>query len=277
MTLPFASPVRIDDVQMLEFNEFLRDIAYQAGETIKPYFRSHFQTDNKNPKAYDPVTQADREAEETIRGLIKRRYPDHGIYGEEYGFEPGTSGLTWVIDPIDGTRSFIAGMWHWGSLIALFNGESAVLGCIYQPILDELFIGNPKGSTLFKQNQSIELKTRSQTRLGQAIVCSTHPDIIPDDAGKKAFQDLLAATRMSIYGGDCYHYALLAMGLVDLCVEGLLKPYDIQAVVPVVEGAGGVVTTWSGKNPASGGQIVAAASAELHREALAFLSPAAAD
>ncbi len=275
--LPFTDPVELNDQQILELRDFLKRLAYSAGEVIRPLFRSTLLTENKSDSKYDPVTQADRESEASIRRLVRQHYPSHGIYGEEYGFDVGSSGLTWVIDPIDGTRAFVSGMWHWGTLIALFNGQRAVLGCMYQPVLDELFIGDTRTSHLIRDNQSTRLNSRQVSEISQATLCCTHPDMFTSEAGLQAFRSLAASSRMSRYGGDCYHYALLAMGLVDICVENSLKPYDIQGLIPLVEGAGGILTTWSGKNAAMGGQVLASANADLHERALAILRPAALD
>lgn len=287
--LPKTNPVFPAAGIMKDLEAFLVDLAYAAGDVIRPYFRSTLKVQNKTALAdpgsvgapsasrsgYDPVTAADREAESRMRELIKARYPDHGIYGEEFGFTPGRAGLTWVLDPIDGTRSFMAGMLHWGVLVALFNGQHSILGCLYQPVLDELFVGNAHRARLQHNNVRTSLSTRRCGHLADAVLCCTDPNMFIATSEQVAFADLLAQTKMSRYGGDCYHYALLAMGLVDLCVEARLRPYDIQALVPIVEGAGGMITTWAGDNPADGGQIVAAADPLIHREALRVLAPAA--
>ena len=281
MALPRTSPVTPTTDQMERLADFLRSLAYQAGTIARKYFRQPAQlaTQNKASHAtYDPVTEADTAAEAAMRKLIKDTYPTHGIYGEEYGFEPGTSGLTWVLDPIDGTRSFMTGMLHWGVLIALFNGNRPILGGLYQPILDELFCGH-SGQASIRQIQHgfvpWPIKTNSCDQLQDAVVCITHPEIFVELAEQIAVADLLVQTKMSRYGGDCYNYALLAMGMVELCVESSLRPYDIQALIPLVEGAGGIVTTWSGNDPVDGGQIIAAANKALHTQALEILAPAA--
>lgn len=287
--LPKTNPVFPAAGTMKELEEFLVELAHVAGDVIRPYFRSTLKIQNKATLAdpssgsalaasgsgYDPVTAADHEAELRMRELIKARYPEHGIYGEEFGFEPGRAGLTWVLDPIDGTRSFIAGMLHWGVLVALFNGQHSILGCLYQPVLDELFVGNTHRARLQCNNTRTSLSTRTCGSLADAVLCCTDPNMFMEKSEQAAFADLLAQTKISRFGGDCYHYALLAMGLVDLCVEARLRPYDIQALVPIVEGAGGMITTWAGDNPADGGQIVAAADPLIHREAVRVLAPAA--
>lgn len=281
MILPRTSPVTPATDQMERLANFLRSLAYKAGTIAREHFRNPAQLATKNKAsnaAYDPVTEADTAAEAAMRKLIKETYPTHGIYGEEYGFEAGTSGLTWVLDPIDGTRSFMTGMLHWGVLIALFNGKKPILGGLYQPILDELFCGH-SGQASIRQAQGgfvpEPIKTSHCDQLQDAVVCITHPEIFIEPVEQAALADLLKQTKMSRYGGDCYHYALLAMGLVELCVESSLQPYDIQALIPLVEGAGGLVTTWSGGDPADGGQIVAAANKALHTQALEILAPAA--
>lgn len=280
--LPQTPKVALSSSELDELENFLHELAQTAGDIIRPLFRASVDVQNKadiasaaSGQTYDPVTEADRNAELAIRQLIRERYPTHGLYGEEFDFEPGTSGLTWVLDPIDGTRSFITGMLHWGVLIALFDGQQSILGGMYQPVLNEMFVGNGHKASLKCQNSVRLLAVRKCTALSDAVVCCTHPDMFVEASERAAFTHLLAQTRMSRFGGDCYHYGMLAMGFVDLCVEASLKPYDIQALIPIIEGAGGVVTTWAGGNPAHGGQIVASAGAKLHEQALQILAPAA--
>lgn len=290
MTLTNVSPlsltdaVRLTSSELAEFEAFVQVLAAAAGLAIRPHFRTLPRVQDKSligsTRGYDPVTEADKAAELAMRSLIEDRYPTHGIYGEEFDFKVGSSGLTWVLDPIDGTKSFVTGMLHWGTLIALFNGQKVVAGALYQPITDELFISNDEQSFLrkiedAKLSSGTLLRTRSCDDLNQAVICCTDVAIFKQKGELTAFNNLLKATRMVRYGGDCYHYGLLAMGMTDLCVESALRAFDIQALIPVIEGAGGIVTNWRGANPALGGQIVAAGDAGVHQQALEILSTAA--
>lgn len=207
-----------------------------------------------------------------MRAAIRRQYPGHGVLGEEYGFEPGSSGLTWVLDPIDGTRSFVAGMLHWGVVAALYDGEKAILGGVYQPVVDELFTGDGRAAWCSGDGIERRLSVRACAGLEEAVVCCTHPEVFENAGELQAFRAVERLARMSRYGGDCYLYCLLAMGCIDLCVEASLKPYDIQGVIPVVRGAGGVITTWDGGAPEEGGRIVAAGDPRVHAQALELLA-----
>ena len=246
----------------------------RGGAAVLPHFRRPISVDDKGDgeAGYDPVTAADRQAEQAMRAAIRQRYPGHGILGEEYGLEPGTSGLTWVLDPIDGTRSFVAGMLHWGVVAGLYDGEKTVLGGVYQPVTDELFAGDGRRAWCASNGHSRDVSTRDCAKLEDAVVCCTHPAMFKSPAQLRAFHAVEAGARMSRYGGDCYLYCLLAMGCIDLCVEASLKPYDIQGVIPLVRGAGGIITTWDGGTPEAGGRIVAAGDARVHAQALKRLA-----
>ena len=272
--LPKAPAASLDNRSAEEFAAFLKELLRRAGAVILPHFRRSIPVDDKRVgrSGYDPVTVADRDAEQAMRAAIRAHYPGHGIFGEEYGFEPGTAGLTWVLDPIDGTRSFIAGMLHWGVVAGLYDGEKAILGGVYQPVVDELFIGDGRASWCFSDGHERKLSVRACAGLEDALVCCTHPEIFAHAAELQAFHALEKRARLSRYGGDCYLYCLLAMGCIDLCVEASLKPYDIQGVIPVVRGAGGVITTWDGDAPEDGGRIVAAGDPRVHAQALEILA-----
>ena len=172
-----------------------------------------------------------------IRRLIADRYPEHGIYGEEHGYEPGVSGLTWVIDPIDGTRAFITGQVHWGILVALYDGEKPVLGGMHQPFTGEMFTGGPGGAFLSRGGERPRLAVRDCPSLADAVLCCTTPEMFQQRAEREAFARLEAGVRLRRFGGDCYSYCMLAHGLVDLVVEADLAPYDVQGLIPVVQGA----------------------------------------
>lgn len=254
---------------------FATRLAETAGAITRRYFRSDLTVDNKRTDGkFDPVTAADREAETAIRRLIADTYPGHGLHGEEHGLEKASSPFTWVIDPIDGTRSFIAGVPLWGTLIALNDGARPVIGLMDQPYIGEMFVGWPGGAELRTRDGARPLKTKTTARLEDALLGCTDPAMF---AGKEqtAFQTLEQRCRFRRYGGDCYFYGLLAAGFFDLIVESGLHAYDIQALMPIIEGAGGIVTGWNGGDPQQGGQIIAAANAGLHAQALDVLRPAA--
>lgn len=271
--LPRTPPVCLDATERSEFTGFLRELVAVASPHALAHFRKSIAVANKGARSgdYDPVTQADRDAETSIRTLIRARYPGHGIYGEEHGFEGGDSGLTWVIDPIDGTRAFITGQLHWGVLVALFDGHTPVLGAMLQPFTKELFIADGTHSWLECDGQRTSLAVRACAQLGDAILCSTTPEMF-DAAGElAAFEALASCVRMRRFGGDCYSYCMLAHGLVDVIVEADLKPYDIQALIPIIEGAGGIVTDWQGNSAAHGGRVIAAGDRRVHEAALEML------
>ncbi|MEM7017958.1 MAG: histidinol-phosphatase [Pseudomonadota bacterium] len=271
--LPEYPAVSLSDSELEEYTNFLHTLVDISGEVIRPYFRSTMTVENKAQKqAYDPVTEADQGAETAIREKIHSAYPRHGVYGEEHGYEAGDSGLIWVIDPIDGTRAFVAGLPVWGTLIGLYNGEHAVLGVMDQPYTRERFIGSRLGGQFTgPENQTI-LSSSSCTELAQASLCSTHPELFQTEREKAAFQSLTGKVQSVRYGGDCYFYSLLAYGLVDLVVESGLAPYDIVALIPIIESAGGIVTTWDGLPGHNGGQILAASTPELHSQAMQVLA-----
>ena len=257
---------------------FAHRLADAAGEVIRPYFRQRIDVTDKGGaagKAYDPVTEADRKAETAIRAIIKRERPADAILGEEHGHEPGTSGLIWVIDPIDGTRAFITGQTQWGTLIALNEKGTPVLGILDQPILGERFVGTPARTTMRSREGETVLKTRPRDALGDVVLMTTNPWGYFTDSEFVAFRRLSDAARMTRFGGDCYAYGLIAMGFIDLVVEARLAPWDIQALIPIVEGAGGIVTDWAGKPVHEGGHVIAAGDKRVHAQAMALLNEAA--
>ncbi len=247
---------------------FAHRLADAAGEVIRPYFRAENETEDKRPDgSYDPVTLADKEAELAIRALIETDYPGHKIYGEEHGAEWGDQ-FTWVVDPIDGTRSFIGGFPTWGTLIALNDGGRAVIGIMDQPVIGERFVGTPDGAWL----NGRPLKTRPCASLSEAVLYSTTPDMFEPDHDLPAFHRVEAQVQMRRFGGDCYQYGMLAHGLNDLIIEAKMAPYDIQALIPLVEGAGGIVTNWEGERAEMAGRILAAGDKRVHEVALALLN-----
>ena len=247
-------------------------LADAAGDVIRPYFRKRIDvTDKGSSGFYDPVTEADRRAEETMRGMIAQAFPQDGILGEELGELSGTSGYRWVLDPIDGTRAFIAGQPLWGTLIGLEHDGTPVLGMLDQPFLMERFVGTGGQALLTNKDGTSHLRTRSCARLADAVICTTHPMLHFGDKERELYWRVEKACRLSRYGGDCYAYALVAMGFVDLVVETDLKRWDIAAIIPIIEGAGGVVTDWNGEPMGDGGNTIAAGDARVHAEALKLL------
>lgn len=262
-----------DDVSIPELEGFAIELGRTAGAIARAYFRKTFDVENKDRDGFDPVTSADRAIERALRATILERYPDHGIIGEEHGDNRAASRFRWYIDPIDGTRSFMMGSPLWGTLVGLTRDDVPLFGLLCQPVLDEVFLGSPAGTWLISPESRRRLRTRQCVRLEQAALASTHPDMFKG-AQAKAFAELRTACLLDRYGGDCYNYALLAAGFVDLVVEAGLKSYDIVPLVPIIENAGGVVTDWQGRAPLEGGAVVAAATAELHGAALDVLTAA---
>ncbi|KMO21037.1 histidinol-phosphatase [Methylobacterium indicum] len=260
-------------MSVVDFARFVDELATQSGQAILPFFRAAFATEDKaaGHAAFDPVTEADRAGEAVMRRLIKRSFPDHGILGEEFGTENPDAEYVWVLDPIDGTRAFIAGLPTWGTLIGLTRGGVPCYGLMNQPFTGERFYGDGEAAHCLGPHGIRRLRTRRKGELSEAILHTTDPRLFgPGD--REAYGRVEAATRLARYGADCYAYAMLAAGHIDLVVEAGLKPYDIVAMIPVIEGAGGIVTTWEGEPAAKGGRIVAAGDKRLHEAALALLN-----
>jgi histidinol phosphatase-like enzyme (inositol monophosphatase family) len=257
--------------------EKLPKLAALASEQTLAHFRKSLDVQDKSAgttsERYDPVTVADKAAEEAIRAAIVDAFPNDGIVGEEFGAKEGTSGFQWVIDPIDGTRAYVCGAPTWGTLIAVLQGSRAVAGLMEQPFTRERFIG-VGGTAWFTHAGSspVQISTSGKDNLADAFLSTTAPELFnPARNEHEAFNAVKAATRQVRYGLDCYAYCLLAAGTLDVVVEAGLNSYDIAALVPIVEGAGGIVTTWSGEHPEDGGQILASANPALHEQALELL------
>ncbi len=250
-------------------------MADAAREAILPHFRTaDLSADNKDADGFDPVTVADRAAEAAMRKVLAEHRPDDGIWGEEYGQQAGTSGRTWVLDPIDGTRGFISGTPTWGVLIALSEDNGPIMGIIDQPYTGERFVGGAGVAEYTGPLGKRPLATRRGVALEQAILFTTFPEIgTPQD--RAAFEAVAGQVKLIRYGMDCYAYALVAAGQVDLVIEAGLNAYDIQAPIAVIEAAGGVVTDWEGGPVHQGGRALAAATPELHAAALALLNSVA--
>jgi myo-inositol-1(or 4)-monophosphatase len=254
-----------------ELRRFAFDLADASAKAIQPWFRSTLAVDDKGGRVYDPVTEGDRAAERAMRELIRRRYPGHGILGEEEASVEGTCGLTWVLDPIDGTRAFITGLPLWGTLIALNDGSRPVLGVMNQPFTGERYWGAPGGAW----RNGERLRTRACPSLAQARIMSTSPQLFDTPERLAAFQSVAADAQLVRYGGDCYAYCMVASGFVDAVIEAGLKPYDVQALIPILEGAGGRMTAWDGGDPQHGGTVVACGDPALHAQLVARLAHAA--
>ncbi|MBE1294996.1 MAG: histidinol-phosphatase [Rhodobacteraceae bacterium] len=254
------------------------DVAHRAadaaGAVILPYFRQRgLDAENKLAAGFDPVTVADREAEQAIRAVLSELRPEDGILGEEFPPVTGTSGRTWVLDPIDGTRGFISGTPTSGVLIALSDADGPVLGVIDQPYTGERFIGSAELAQMSGPCGVAGLATRDTATLAEAILFTTFPEVGTAEE-RAGFERVAGQVQLTRYGMDCYAYALLAAGHIDLVIEAGLNAYDIQAPIAVIEAAGGIVTDWQGAPVHEGGQVLAAANADLHAEALRLLQNA---
>lgn len=252
-------------------SDFMRRIAEAAAAQTLPRFRTQAAIANKEQDSFDPVTEADREAERAIRALIKAEFPDHGILGEEHGSENLSSPNVWVIDPIDGTRAYISGLPVWGTLVGLTVDGDAVAGMMSQPFTGELFYANQSGAHYEGPGGPRKLATRKTTRLADATLFTTTPALFKAKHARERYDGLESQVRLARYGVDCYAFAMVAAGSVDVVVDPDLKPYDIVALIPVIEKAGGVITTFDGGPAENGGDVVAAATPELHEAAMAAL------
>ncbi len=256
-----------DFTRFLAFTDTLADAAREA---ILPYFRNKHTVENKLAGGFDPVTEADRNAESAIRALIEREFPEHGIAGEEFGVKPSRSGYSWTLDPIDGTRAFIAGLPLWGVLIALAYEGSPILGVMDQPYLDERYRGSALGATCTARGQTRALKTRACTGLGDAILSSTDAMLFKGSEAD-AFARVRTKAKLTRYGYDCYAYAMIAAGHMDCVIESGLKSHDIHALIPIIAAAGGGVCSWDGGGADGGGQVLAYGDARVRDETLALL------
>lgn len=251
-----------------EFIDFATKLADAARPIVKRYFRSPLTIDRKSDDT--PVTVADRDAESAMRTLIEQRYPAHGIIGEEHGSRADEAEFVWVLDPIDGTKAFIAGKPMFGTLIALVQDGVPILGIIDQPVLGERWIGARGVETSFN---GAPVRTRMCSGIEQAILNTTSPDLFNGEDAVR-FGRMRKSVWQTQYGGDCYAYGLLASGFLDFVVEADLKPFDFSALIPVVTGAGGAVSDWNGQaiNLASDGRIIATGNPALLPVAIEILN-----
>jgi len=254
----------------IDFSAFVNELASLSGETILPFFRTALSVTDKGNGQFDPVTAADHAAENAMRALIRQTFPEHGVIGEEFGSDRPDAEYVWVLDPIDGTKSFMAGMPAWGTLIALTRFGEPVFGMMNQPFIGERFSGDGMAASYKGPAGDRELRVRACETLADAVLFTTSP-LLMNDADRKTFGKVEAAVRLSRYGGDCYAYCMLAAGHVDLVIETELKPYDIIPLVPIITGAGGIITTWENGSAVTGGRIVAASDKRVHAAALELL------
>ncbi len=260
---------------MSEFEQFALDLADASGSLIRKYFRADLNVEDKPDNS--PVTVADRLAETVIREMINDKYPSHDILGEEHGFQNTGSRWKWVIDPIDGTRSFVSGMPIFGTLISLLENDVPKLGIIDMPILHERWFAEFGGDCFFYSSdvdhKKIVCKVSGKRKMVESILYSTDPKMFNSE--QKLLYDLVSSNvKLPRFGGDCYNYGLLASGYIDLVIEANMKIYDLMALIPVVESAGGIISDWKGRttfDESWDGCVLAAASEELHKQAISML------
>jgi len=263
----------------IDFEKFIERLADVSGEAILPFFKTSLSAEDKSlGGVFDPVTEADRAAELAMRQLISDSFPSHGIIGEEFGSSNAEAEYVWVLDPIDGTKSFICGFPTWGTLIGLTHRGHACYGMMSQPFIRERFYGDGRAAYWrgpARMTGGIEerrkLSVRACPSLEKATLMTTSPLLIEPEQ-REAFHNVEKKVRMSRYGGDCYAYCALAAGHVDLIIETGINAYDIVALIPIIEGAGGIITTWQGEAATNGGRIVAAGDRRTHKQALEVLS-----
>ena len=258
------------------FADFAHRLADTARRETLPRFRDGADVVNKAGAQYDPVTDADREAERVIADMIERAHPDHGVIGEEFGVRGGAGPYRWIVDPVDGTRAFVCGAPTWTTLIALEHHAAPVLGLIDQPYTDERWVGDGGQATFFRGGAGVAARTSGLVDLKKARISTTDPraDGYMSAAAVDGFARLAAASRLARFSLDGYAYGLLAIGELDIVAETSLQHYDYAALRPVVEGAGGVMTNWRGDPIGSddNGEALAAATPALHAAALEILA-----
>jgi myo-inositol-1(or 4)-monophosphatase len=255
----------------IDFTGFVEQLASASGDTILPFFRTALAIENKAGAGFDPVTAADRAAENAMRALIRATFPAHGILGEEYGSEHSDAEYVWVVDPIDGTKSFIAGMVAWGTLIGLMRFGEPVYGMMHQPFTRERFYGDGGAARYRGPGGDRDLRVRACNGLSDALMFTTSP-LLMNETDRERFRRVENVVRLSRYGGDCYAYCMLAAGHIDLVIETELKPHDVVALIPIITGAGGIITTWDNGPAQNGGRVVVAGDARVHAAALEMLN-----
>lgn len=272
--LLFAQPLKVWPMTATPdwsaLTDFALELAKAAGEAILPHFRKNAPIDVKQHESWDPVTEGDRAGERAIRALIEKHHPSHGIIGEEYGTKPGSSALTWVLDPVDGTRAFVIGLPTWATLIGLYEDGVPKLGVMCQPFVGDVFFGNPQGAWLDHRGHRQPIRVRNTAGLADAALGTTTPHLYKGDDHAR-FERLRRAVKLTRYGGDAYFFSLLAAGHLDIAMDAGLQSYDIAALIPIMRGAGAHVGSWSGDDISKGGNILAASSRPLYEEALSTM------
>jgi len=248
------------------YRDFLIELAHRSGDYIRPHYGDPALAIETKPDL-TPVTIADRGAEELMRTLIAKKFPTHGVIGEEHGADRPDAEWVWVLDPIDGTKAFITGAPLWGTLIALLHNGRPVLGAIHQPILNQLMIGDTALTTL----NSRPVRVRPTARIEDATILTSDPLNPRKYQNGPAYDALISRARLVRTWGDCYGYLLLAAGYADAMLDPILSPWDIQALIPIIRGAAGLITDWHGADPVKADSIVAATPA-LHPQILAALA-----
>lgn len=254
-----------------EYTDFALGLAQAAASRILPHFRQNGPVGVKDHEHWDPVTEGDRAGERAIRHLIETRYPSHGIIGEEYGETKGSSPLTWVLDPVDGTRAFVIGLPTWSTLIALCEDGEPRVGVMCQPFVGDIFFANPNGAWLDHRGSRQPLRTSAQHQLSDSMVGTTAPHLFKG-ADAAAFGRLTSRTKLVRFGLDAYSYALLSAGHLDIAMDAGLQIYDIAALIPIVKGAGGAVGSWTGDDVRKGGNVICASSVQMLDMAIAAMA-----
>ena len=261
-----ASVGHLSSVDLTPYRSFALELAEQSGAFIRPHFgRRDLAVETKSDAS--PVTLADRGAEELMRGLLARKFPAHGLIGEEFGSDRPDAEFVWVLDPIDGTKAFITGVPLWGTLIALLHQGQPVLGLIHQPVLGQLLVGDGTTTTL----NGRPVRCRATARVADATVLTSDPLNPAKYQNGVAYDALIRRAKLVRTWGDCYGYLLVATGWADVCLDPIMNPWDIAALLPVIRGAGGVITDWRGGAAYPAESTIASATPALHAEVLAAL------
>ena len=255
----------MNKAELNNFKSFSRLLAYQSGEIIKKYFRTEINVESKSD--FSPVTIADKKSEEAMREIIMKEFPEHGILGEEFGVYNEGAEYQWILDPIDGTKSFICGAFSFGTLIALTKNEKPILGIINQPVLNEFLIGDNETTEL----NDAKVKVRDCSRIEEAVLVATDHFNIGKYFNQQKFDNFARKVKLYRGWGDCYGYSLLASGFIDIMIDPIMSIWDIMALIPVIKGAGGIITDYNGKDPAKGTSIIAASSA-IHSDVIKILN-----
>lgn len=259
----------------VDFAAFVEKLADIASETILPFFRTSLGAEDKNIGGmFDPVTEADHAAEAAMRRLIQETFPGHGIIGEEFGSIRPDAEFVWVLDPIDGTKSFLAGLPIWGTLIGLLHNGEPTYGMMVQPFTGERFLGDGRGALWRGPGHGLgerKLRVRPCPSLAKATLMTTSP-LLYSEKKLAAFRRVEGKVRLSRYGADCYAFAMLAAGHVDCVIECAVQIYDIAPLIPIVVGAGGIVTSWDGGSAVDGGDVVACGTRKIHEEVIGLLA-----